>query len=217
MRYAISALGASGTHGLDTAGAREMRFREQVRQWAEKRVAYIQLREKQLAAGELLALTSAGMAVLAEVAGQQQGRQQRGEGAPPTRLLVNGRADVAVAAGADGVHLSARPGELVPEQVRSLYAGTGLPRPIVSVSCHSLPEVRRACEGGADLVLFGPVFEKRVAGEVVVGGVGLDALREACAAAGATPVLALGGVTDETLPACLAVGAAGVAGIRLFT
>jgi thiamine-phosphate pyrophosphorylase len=64
--------------------------------------------------------------------------------------------------------------------------------------------------------LFGPVFEKRVEGIVVVAGVGLERLREACAAAGGIPVLALGGVTWESAERCVAAGAAGVAGIRLF-
>ncbi len=133
-----------------------------------------------------------------------------------TKLLVNGRADVAVAAGADGVHLTSRPGELTAEQVRRVFAAAGRGAPLVSASCHTLEDVRRAVDGGVDLVLSGPVFEKRVAGEVVVAGVGLEALREACTAAAGKPVLALGGVTWENAALCLEAGAAGVAGIRLF-
>jgi thiamine-phosphate pyrophosphorylase len=78
-------------------------------------------------------------------------------------------------------------------------------------------EVRRAREGGADLIVFGPVFEKRVEGEVVVAGVGLGLLAEACEVAGGVPVVALGGVTEENVARCIESGAAGVAGIRLFT
>jgi thiamine-phosphate pyrophosphorylase len=65
-----------------------------------------------------------------------------------------------------------------------------------------------------DLVLFSPVFEK-LAGPPATPQ-GLQALHRACAAAEAIPVLALGGVTSINAQDCLAAGAAGVAGIRLF-
>ena len=133
-----------------------------------------------------------------------------------TKLLVNGTAEVAVAAGADGVHLTARVGEAGTEEMRRVFAAAGAGERIVSASCHTVAEVRGAMDQGVDLILFGPVFEKRVGGEVVVAGVGLERLREACAVAGDTRVLALGGVTWENAVACAAVGAAGVAGIRLF-
>jgi thiamine-phosphate pyrophosphorylase len=165
-------------------------------------VEFVQLREKQLRAGELVRLAVAIRAVLRETG--------------KTKLLVNGCADIAVAAGADGVHLTSRAGELTAEQVRRVFRAAGAGEPIVSASCHTLEEVRRAVDGGVDLILFGPVFEKRVGGEVVVAGVGLEALREACATAGKTPVLALGGVTWESAELCVEAGAAGVAGIRLF-
>jgi thiamine-phosphate pyrophosphorylase len=64
--------------------------------------------------------------------------------------------------------------------------------------------------------LFGPVFEKRVDGEMVGKGVGLEKLQEACNEAGNTPVLALGGVTWPRAELCIEAGASGVAGIRLF-
>jgi thiamine-phosphate pyrophosphorylase len=189
----------------------------QARRWADEGVEFVQLREKQLAAGELVRLAAAMLAGLREVGGK-------------TKLLVNGRADVAVAAGADGVHLTSRAGELTADQVRRVFATAGAGKPVVSVSCHTLAEVRRAVAGCADLILFGPVFEKCVlhpngqrtpiggpgAGVVVVAGVGLERLREACAAAGGTPVLALGGVSWESAGLCVEAGAAGVAGIRLF-
>jgi thiamine-phosphate pyrophosphorylase len=175
----------------------------QARRWAAEGVEFVQLREKELGVGELVQLAAAMQAALRE-----EGK---------TKLLVNGRVDVAVAAGADGVHLTSKAGELTAEQVRRVFRAAGVGEPVVSVSCHSLEEVRRAVDGGVDLILFGPVFEKRVAGEVVVAGVGLEALRAACAAAGKTPVLALGGVTWESAELCVEAAAAGVAGIRLFS
>ncbi|HSY37493.1 MAG TPA: thiamine phosphate synthase [Acidobacteriaceae bacterium] len=175
---------------------------EHVRRWSHESVQYVQLREKQLEAGELVKLAVAMLEVLRESGG--------------TKLLVNGRPDVAVAAGADGVHLTAQEDELTVAQVREVFQAAGAETPVISVSCHTLDEVRRAVDDGADFILFGPVFEKRVEGEMVGEGVGLDTLQEACDAADRTPVLALGGVTWPRAELCIEAGACGVAGIRLF-
>jgi thiamine-phosphate pyrophosphorylase len=175
---------------------------EHVRRWSHEGVQYVQLREKQLAAGELVKLAAAMRAGL------------RGSG--ETKLLVNGRPDVAVAAGADGVHLTAQEGELTVEQVRAVFGAAGAGTPMISVSCHTLEEVRRGVSEGVDFILFGPVFEKRADGEMVGEGVGLEKLQEACEVADRTPVLALGGVTWPRAELCIEAGASGVAGIRLF-
>lgn len=159
-------------------------------------VNYIQLREKDLPARELEALARAAM---------ERVRAARQD----ARLLVNSRVDVAVAAGADGVHLPA--GDISPLAARRIFAAAGIGAAIIGVSCHSVEEVLRAHAEGADVVVFGPVFEK----DGAAGG-GLERLREACAAASGLPVLALGGVTAKNADACLHAGAAGVAGIRLF-
>ena len=175
---------------------------EHVRRWSHEGVDYVQLREKQMAAGELVKLAVAMLVVLRE--------------SGSTKLLVNGRPDVAVAAGADGVHLTAQEGELTVAQVREVFEAAGAGTPGISVSCHTLEEVRRAGADGADFILFGPVFEKRVEGEMVGEGVGLEKLQEACDAADRMPVLALGGITWPRAELCIEAGAAGVAGIRLF-
>ena len=176
--------------------------------WAADGLDFVQLREKQLAAGALVDLARGMLAAL---------RTRL----PAPRLLINSRADVAVAAGADGVHLTSAPGGLTPAQIRSLYAAAGLPEPVISVSCHSLDEVAGARHSGATLILFGPVFEKvafenSVGSQQVAEGIGLNLLRVVSAAAAPTPVLALGGVTEANADACLAAGAAGIAAIRLF-
>ena len=132
------------------------------------------------------------------------------------KLLINTRADVAIAARAHGVHLTSHADELTPQQVRELFTHAGLPAPIVSISCHTPTEIARARHNAADFILFGPVFEKRVDGELVTDGVGLEALALACSIAQQVPVLALGGITSENVGACLAAGAAGVTGIRTF-
>ena len=76
--------------------------------------------------------------------------------------------------------------------------------------------MQRAAEAEVDLILFGPVFEKSVAGHRVHQGQGLELLNRASLQAGPVPLLALGGVTNANTAACLAAGAAGIAAIRLF-
>jgi thiamine-phosphate pyrophosphorylase len=173
--------------------------------WVHNGVNFIQLREKRMNAAELIGLART---ILEEIAAIPNAG---------TRLLMNGRADVAIAAGAAGVHLTSHPDELTPEQVRAVFASAGSPAPVIGVSCHTLDDVRRAHEAQVNFILFGPVFEKRVARQLIQDGSGLEALAAACRAAAGTPVLALGGVTLENTAACLAAGAAGIAGIRLFS
>lgn len=173
----------------------------QCARWAAESIDFIQLREKDLSAA---ALADLARAILAAISGSQ------------TKLLINSRADVALATGAHGVHLTAAPGELTPAQIRPLYAHAGRPTPFVSVSCHTLDEIKQARGNSADAILFAPVFGKSIAGETITPAAGLESLREACAAAAPIPVYALGGVTHENAPQCIAAGAAGIAGIRLF-
>jgi thiamine-phosphate pyrophosphorylase len=164
------------------------------------KVDYIQVRERDLPAADLELFARE---VLAAIASGPQ-------------ILINHRADVALATRADGVHLRAGSGELHPAQIRDLYARAGRPAPVISISCHSLDDVRRARESAVDLILFGPVFQKLISGENSQTGTGLDLLRQACEIAAPTKVLALGGVTESKISACMEAGAAGVAAIRLF-
>ncbi len=171
------------------------------RQWVEQQIDYIQLREKDLSAAELEQLSCAITAAIHSLKSR-------------TKLLLNSHADVALAAGADGVHLTAASGQLTPAEVRALFARAGRAAPVVSISCHTLEEVTRARREQADLILFGPVFGKTVAGAEVTPAAGLETLHAACEAADGVPVLALGGVTEANAAECIAAGAKGVAGIR---
>jgi thiamine-phosphate pyrophosphorylase len=171
--------------------------------WVRDGFDFIQLREKDLSSDALAALASEILEAIAATPG-------------PTRLLVNSRAGIAVATRAHGVHLTAAPEELTPAEVRRLYASAKLPPPMVSVSCHSLIEVERARRNRADAILFAPVFEKSLRGGQHLEGQGLDRLAEACRAASPVRVFALGGITRENAASCIAAGAAGIAGIRLF-
>jgi thiamine-phosphate pyrophosphorylase len=168
-------------------------------------VDYIQLREKDLPPRDL------------ELLARDAVRAVR-EHSATTRLLINGRADVALASGADGVHLPA--GQLRAANVRVQWMQNSDREPVLGVSTHTLAEVRAAAADGADFAVLAPIFEKT---NTRVPGIGIDALHAACASTTPTEsatehfaILALGGVTLAKLGACLAAGAAGVAGIRLF-
>ncbi len=140
----------------------------------------VQIREKDLSARELFEFSSAVV-------------QTRGSAA--VKILVNERADIAAATGADGVHLpSYAPFETLP----------GL---LIGRSCHTLEDVKNA---QADFVTFSPVFQspgKR-------NGIGIAVLKQACGLG--VPVFALGGITAENMAECQQAGAVGIAAIRLF-
>jgi thiamine-phosphate pyrophosphorylase len=171
---------------------------------------YIQLREKDLSTRELESIAEKAAHII-----RGEGRLATSDQRPVTRLLINSRTDIALATGADGVHL--RSNDVFPKDVRRVWSlcGSGAPAregPRVAVSCHSKSDVVRAESEGATFVVFAPVFEKR--DRPGTQPTGLAALQEACRAK--IPVLALGGVTFENAASCLHAGAAGIAAIRLF-
>jgi thiamine-phosphate pyrophosphorylase len=152
----------------------------------------VHLREKGLGGAALLELARRLAAVC----------RARGQ-----RLLVNDRLDVALAAGADGVHLPSA--GVPPAEARRLLG----PGALVGVSCHGEGDVRRALAGGATFATFGPVWDtpsKRPWGAPL----GLAAL--ASAARLGLPLVALGGVEPATAAEAFAAGAAGVAAIRAW-
>jgi thiamine-phosphate pyrophosphorylase len=122
-------------------------------------------------------------------------------------LVVNDRIDVALAAGADGVHLPSA--GIPPAEARALLGEERL----IGVSCHSSLDVARALEGGADFATFGPIFEtpsKRAYGAPV----GLARLAEA--ARRGLPLLGLGGVDLSNAASVIDAGAYGLAAIRVW-
>ena len=171
------------------------------RAWAMGGVDYVQIREKDLPARDLLELARGVVAAV------------RGEGCK-MRVLLNGPTEIALEAGADGVHLPGSAALGAGDESRRAYAKAGREE-VVSRACHSVEEVRAARD--ASLIVFAPVFEKvDVPGGAAVEGQGLSVLADACRAADDVPVIALGGVTAANAADCVAAGAAGVAGIRLF-
>ncbi len=186
---------------------RRRRLLEKITEAARGGVDYVQLREKDLTARELESLAGEAVRVLRDIT---KSAQRIGSQRTETLLLINSRTGVAIACGADGVHL--RSDDISVSEARDVWSPAGgVSRPTVGVSCHSAEEVRRAASEAADFVVFAPVFEKE-SGRASPAG--LEALRQACRER--IPVLALGGVTLENARACIKAGAAGIAGIRLF-
>ena len=190
---------------------RRRRLLNKIAEAARAEVDYIQLREKDLPTRELEMLAREAVDILRRL--KTENRELR------TALLINSRTDIALAAGADGVHL--RSDDITPREVRAIWKKCGAgasarelsPRePPIGVSCHSPEEVKQAEASGGTFAVFAPVFEKKDVPKA--GPAGLTQLHEACKAK--IPVMALGGVTLENAKSCLKAGAGGIAAIRLF-
>ena len=160
-------------------------------------VDYIQLREKDLDPADL------------ELLAREALRRIR-DNSSTTMLLINTHTEVALDVGADGVHLPANAPSVA--SIRTQWFERAQQRPVLGVSTHSLQDVMRADQDRVSFAVLAPIFEKVATG---ASGIGLEALREACAVS-RIPILALGGVRLGNARSCLEAGAAGIAGIRLF-
>jgi thiamine-phosphate pyrophosphorylase len=158
-------------------------------------VDLLQIREPDLSAAELSALV-------------RDVRTRLADGGAGARIVVNERVDVALAAEADGVHLKS---DSIPTALVRRYVPAGF---LVGRSVHSVDEARAAEADGADYVIFGTVFPS---GSKPPGHrtAGLDALAGVSQAV-QVPVLAIGGISLNTVAAAAEAGAAGVAAIGLF-
>jgi thiamine-phosphate diphosphorylase len=166
---------------------------ERVRGAARDGVHLVQIRERDLDGGPLTRLVSSCVDAV---------RGTR------TRILVNDRLDVAVAAGAHGVHL--RADSFSARRVRACA-----PSPfLIGRSVHSIPAaIAAADEGATDYLIFGTVFETSSKPGRAAAGV---AELAAVATVTRLPVLAIGGITSERVNDVMAAGASGVAGISMF-
>ena len=154
-------------------------------------VSMIQIREKALTARQLFELSKEAARITAN---------------SPTTLFVNGRPDIALEAGADGVHL---PSDGLPAAAVKNAFGSRL---LIGVSTHSLGDIEDARQGGADFVTFGPVFATPGKGEPQ----GVDMLSRVCSATQGFPVIAVGGVDGSNFRSIFDAGAAGFAAIRFL-
>lgn len=165
-----------------------------VRVCAQAGVHLVQVRERDMADAALVGL-------VARVVGAVRGTR--------TRVLVNDRADIALVAGAHGVHLRA---DSAPAARVRAVAPPGF---LLGRSVHDAEDAQRmAAEGAVDYLLFGTVFA--TVSKPGRPAAGVDALRAAVGRAPAVPLLAVGGVTLETLPRLKDSGCAGFAAIGLF-
>jgi thiamine-phosphate pyrophosphorylase len=176
-------------HSLPPGGA----LIDNIRRNLTAGIEWIQIREKDLSARDLFDLT-------AQILGLPNPYG--------SKILVNTRVDVALAAGAAGAHLPA--GSPAPRIWRALTP----PGFLIGVSCHTLDEVRAAEDQGADYALFGPVAAPRSKATSLEPR-GIEGLAQAVRAV-SIPVLALGGITAANAEDCVQAGAAGIAAISLY-
>ena len=157
-------------------------------------VSLIQIREKQLPARLVFELAQKASRIT---------RKTR------TKLLVNDRADIALTAAADGVHLTAN--SIPVKIVRQIFPANF----IIGVSAHTLEEAEKAMREEADFVTFSPIFEtpsKAASG----ASQGVEKLREVCEKLAPFPIIALGGVDETNCASVLEAGASGFAAIRFL-
>ncbi len=151
----------------------------------------LQLREKDLSAAQLWPLAKKVRSLTTQFG---------------CRLLINDRIDLALAVGADGVHLG---GHSLPTEVARQLLG---PDKLIGVSTHQVAEIPRHAAAGADFVSFGPVFH--TPSKASFGApVGLDKLQQACRLS-PIPVYALGGIKPEN---CRQVHDAGASGVAMIS
>jgi thiamine-phosphate pyrophosphorylase len=173
---------------------------EKIQMAAQAGVDWIQIREKDLPARELLTLTREAVS-MADSSGRK------------TQMIVNDRLDIALAAAAAGVHLGS---ESVPARdvIRWCRAGNAPSGFRIGVSCHTMEDASEAESAGADYVFFGPIFDtpsKRSFGAPQ----GISRLKDVCSAV-RIPVIAIGGMNRENAAESIRAGAAGIAAIRMF-
>ncbi|HYC01464.1 MAG TPA: thiamine phosphate synthase [Candidatus Limnocylindrales bacterium] len=180
--YPIVNVAGSGAAAIESGRALALEL-------AEAGARIVQLRAKELGA--------AAFAALAADLGERLHRSA-------CRLIVNDRVDVALIAAASGVHVG---DEDLPVEAARRVLG---PDAIIGYSTHSVAEMSAAARLDADYLAFGPVFESPTKAGVRAGR-GIELLAQACRAAGARPVVAIGGITIDSAPACWRAGAASVA------
>lgn len=160
----------------------------------EAEVSLIQIREKKLSAKLLFELVRGAASVTRN---------------SPVKLLINDRGDIALAAGADGVHLTSK--SLPADVIRQSFP----PEFLIGVSAHTPEEIEKAKLGKADWATFGPIFPTPSKARYGAPQ-GIGKLREAVKRSGDFPVLAIGGIDQENFAEALRAGAAGVAAIRFL-
>src|ERR1700691_21534 len=188
-----------------TADTRGARIVENIRMAIGAGVDWIQIREKDLPARELVDLARQAV---------QMGDVRRRKTPQPARIIVNDRLDAALAAGAHGIHLG-QASPVASDVVRWCRAGNAPADFTIGVSCHSLKEAFNAEKAKVDYIFFGPIFETPSKKEFGAPQ-GIQKLAEVCRTVPSIDLIAIGGVTAENAASCIRSGAAGIAAIRMF-
>lgn len=167
------------------------KFLEQIRAWAAAGVSMIQIREKSLSASQVFEAARSAVGIAKNTG---------------TAILINDRFDIALAAGADGVHLTSAsiPADAVRRNVPAEF--------IIGVSTHTADEAVAARIAGANFAVFGPVFASPGKGEPL----GANTFLETAADLEPFPLIALGGISSANWREIINGGGAGIAGIRAF-
>ncbi|MDQ2746352.1 MAG: thiamine phosphate synthase [Acidobacteriota bacterium] len=180
-----------GTFTADNFAEKKEKLLRLVKVAVENEIDLIQIREKQISARLVYELASE-IVNLTKNSG--------------TKILINDRADIALAANADGVHLTAA--SVSAAAVRKFCPENF----IVGVSAHTLEEVIRAERQGANFAAFSPIFRSPDKGEPQ----GIERLKEVCEQVKPFPVIALGGIDETNFAEVWRAGASGFAAIRFL-
>jgi thiamine-phosphate pyrophosphorylase len=175
-----------------------------IRAAAAAGVDWVQIREKDLPARELFTLVKEAVSLASVRPGSARPHS--------TKMIVNDRLDVALAAGAAGVHLghASAPAR---EVVRWSRAGNAPADFLVGVSCHSLEGAQEAESASASYTYFGPIYE--TPSKIPFGKPhGIEELAQVANAV-SIPVIAIGGINESNAAECIRSGAAGIAAIRM--
>lgn len=184
----------SGDLTSENFSQRSSRVLQQIESAIEAGISIIQIREKNLQAKFLFDLVIRAIDLSRN---------------STTKILINDRADIALAANADGVHVTST--SIPTKVIRSNFPKNF----IIGISTHKLEEVISAKIEGADFAVFSPIYHtpsKAEYGEPQ----GIEKLTEVVKTARDFPVIALGGVKLENIPEISRTGANGISAISLF-
>ncbi|MBA3693183.1 MAG: thiamine phosphate synthase [Acidobacteria bacterium] len=180
-----------GTTTAEDFAEKKLQILKLIKAAVEAKISLIQIREKRLAAR-----------LVFEIVSEAANFTRRTD----TKILVNDRADIALAANADGVHLTRT-------SLSAAIIRRSFPRDfIVGVSAHTIEKAEIAKRHGANFVTFSPIFSSPGKGD----SQGVEKLKELCKRLKPFPVVALGGIDETNFAEVLAAGASGFAAIRFL-
>ncbi len=162
---------------------------EQVRLIAEGGARLIQVREKGISSAEFFYTVTAAIKLCRPLG---------------SRLIVNDRADIALAAGADGVHLGQD--DLPPEEARRILG----PNAIIGISTHNIDQAIAAAKMPVDYIAVGPIFPTQTKSDTEKL-IGLDGIREIKKLIGSIPLVAIGGINADSFASVIKAGASSAA------